>query len=373
MRGVAIILVVLSHTGNPYGRWYVSYFVQIFFMISGWLWKSSDTDSAVSLKKFVIKCVKSLYIPSVIANIVVILCNNLLIEINFLTMNKDLLGMEAGSGFTLTKNYSLKHIGSEICGTLLCTKSQTLIGALWFVQTLFIVKIVYGIIEFCCKKIKVERLFSFIIFIIYVISITCALKDIELIQCAWNLSRIGVSMFVLHMGALLQNTCSKQKTEEHSNPILLAFVGLTFTYISNATKQGRVLYAPEQYVEPVYFILCSLAGWFLIYGISELIKDKGILRSLLIYCGRNTMPIVILHLLAFKIVTFIQMKVYGGEAYMLAIKTYWHNEKLWWLAYAIVGIAVSLAINWIYHLLKKHVDERYSGIRDERNRREKSC
>ena len=60
--------------------------------------------------------------------------------------------------------------------------------------------------------------------------------------------------------------------------------------------------------------------------------------------GRATMPIVILHFLSFKLVTWVGLQLTGGEAYLLAAFPTLFTGGAWWLAYTVAGLALGAAL-----------------------------
>ena len=74
---------------------------------------------------------------------------------------------------------------------------------------------------------------------------------------------------------------------------------------------------------------------------------------MLAYLGRATMPIVILHFLSFKLVTWLGLLATGGEPYLLAAFPTYFTGGLWWLAYTVVGLALPLAGDWVYKKVRE--------------------
>ncbi len=75
--------------------------------------------------------------------------------------------------------------------------------------------------------------------------------------------------------------------------------------------------------------------------------------AVLAYLGRATMPIVILHFLSFKLVTWLGLLATGGEPYLLAAFPPHFTGGLWWLAYTVVGLALPLAGDLVYKKVRE--------------------
>ena len=78
-------------------------------------------------------------------------------------------------------------------------------------------------------------------------------------------------------------------------------------------------------------------------------------RAVLAYLGRATMPIVILHFLSFKLVTWLGLLATGGEPYLLAAFPIYFTGGAWWLAYTAAGLVLPLAANAVYKKIKNAV------------------
>lgn len=86
--------------------------------------------------------------------------------------------------------------------------------------------------------------------------------------------------------------------------------------------------------------MASLCGWVLLWTISMFIKNTK-LTKIISELGRCTMPIVLFHFLAFKIVSYIYIILHGENKILLA--TYPVLEREWlWIAYFIVGTIIPL-------------------------------
>lgn len=91
--------------------------------------------------------------------------------------------------------------------------------------------------------------------------------------------------------------------------LLMAFFGLLIL-----NEFCDIELARNQYTNPVFYLIASLLGWGLLYGVAYKIKTNGFA---LFFCvvGRNTMPIIIFHFLAMKIVTGIGLVLYDDPVF----------------------------------------------------------
>ena len=100
-------------------------------------------------------------------------------------------------------------------------------------------------------------------------------------------------------------------------------------------------------------VAASLAGWMLVYEGAHLLALVPAVGGVFSTLGRATMPIVILHFLAFKLVTWLGLLATGGESYLLAAFPIYFTGGLWWVAYTAVGLALPLAAGAAWPRIKK--------------------
>ena len=113
--------------------------------------------------------------------------------------------------------------------------------------------------------------------------------------------------------------------------------------------------AGNGYSSPIFLLAASLAGWVLVREAACLTAPLPCVRAALAYLGRATMPIVILHFLSFKIVTWLGLLATGGEPYLLAAFPIYFTGGAWWLAYTAAGLVLPLAANAVYKKIKNTV------------------
>ena len=107
---------------------------------------------------------------------------------------------------------------------------------------------------------------------------------------------------------------------------------------THRSKRGRT----ETMKATVWLCLCNGCAWVWC-------------SYLLAYLGRATMPIVILHFLSFKLVTWLGLLATGGEPYLLAAFPIYFTGGAWWLAYTAAGLVLPLAANAVYKKIKNAV------------------
>jgi fucose 4-O-acetylase-like acetyltransferase len=80
--------------------------------------------------------------------------------------------------------------------------------------------------------------------------------------------------------------------------------------------------------------------------ISKVIS-KRYKANVLLYIGRNTISIMALQFISFKIVAIIQIYIYRYPLYYLAKFPVISGNNGWWILYSIVGVIVPIFIKYI--------------------------
>lgn len=352
LKGIGIILVVLSHTKCPYGSWYGSWFVQLFFIAAGYTYSKHYLDNRRGVITFIVKRVKRLYIPWVIVGSFFTIANNFLIKVNILTDNSLFLDAAAGNSYGLDKVYSLAYTLQRLKKVILFQSAPKLSSAMWFLACLFLVEVIYIIIDCICTKVAKEHqamAMNIIMLLIYVTGVYFNMNGI-VDNSGYKFNIVALSIFLFHIGQKIRTYETMWKDQ---NPVLIIFLALSIIFIFKTLKIGTVRYVRGEIVGGVQFFVWSMAGWFLVYGISQIISEgKSFIADFLIYTGKHTLPILLLHQFSFKIVTYIQTIVYKEPAYMLASFTVLYADNGWWIIYSIVGVCVPLIL---YVISKKIV------------------
>lgn len=153
--------------------------------------------------------------------------------------------------------------------------------------------------------------------------------------------------FLYYLGILYQ------KYKERININVMSFICSLFVLlISYYYTANTVNLSANKYSNPVWLIISSVSGFIFILSISKFISKTGILNSILSYIGRHTISILLFHLIAFKIITYIQLLILNKPDYMLASFTILEWKNGWWLLYLTAGVLIPLLISFVYGKLK---------------------
>lgn len=335
LKGIGISLIVLGHTGF-FGIHFVYLFhVAIFIIASGLFFKSNEIVSLKNVVQFVIKKIKTLYIPYVIVNTLFLLLNNILLKINIYSIETHQI-------------YSLKDFLVGFIKILLFRGTTELAGATWFLHLLFLINVISVIITYILNKIIKNEQKSYIMHLIVsilflIIGYILTKFDhpdffsiyIITLNCYW--------LFIL--GKLLKIKPIKASKKIINIIIIIVLFGILICL----NQIGLIEISKNIYTSPLYFALCSVIGWYFIYYISIIIKDFKF-EKIISYIGKNSMYILLFHFLGFKIVNLLLFIILKADKTVLAkfpVAYVGEYCLLYFSTGIIVPILISLIINKI--------------------------
>ena len=149
MRGIGIVLMVLGHAGFPGSGFIYLFHMALFFMLSGWFFSPHTGESAHRLAYFARRKVLTLWLPFVAANTVYTLLTNLFLKLNILTADPRIADLPGNS---VTTPVTAKDIIGRTAHWCVFDGGTQLGGAMWFIQALFQISLLYAAIEFLLKK-----------------------------------------------------------------------------------------------------------------------------------------------------------------------------------------------------------------------------
>lgn len=352
MRGIGIVLMVLGHSGFAGSDFIYLFHMALFFMLSGYFFRLGDGVSG--LRHFCARRVITLWLPFVAANTAFTICNNLFLKLHILTDDPRILDLP---GNQVTAPVTLKDIVGRTVHWCVFDGGTQLGGALWFVQALFQISLLYALVEFVLR-----RVFSLrdTVTAQGFVSGVLLLLGWHWSQTGWNVWGLGIaaSGYCLYYLGMLAHRMGQPK---RTAPVRLGIAAAAFAVLLVLFRFGSVGLAANQYPGWLFLLLASSAGWVLVYECAHLAARLPRLGAALAALGRATMPIVILHFLSFKLVTWLGLLATGGEAYLLAAFPTLFTGGAWWLAYTAAGLVLPLLVYQPYQMLKRALLGRMRG------------
>lgn len=353
LKGIGIVLVVVGHTYGPFNNFIYLFHMPLFFMASGYCMSGRYTDNTQGIKVLLFKRLRSLWAPYFIVNSVFMLLNNTFVRMNIYTIDEAFLKATIGNKWGIGKLYDLKELEDRILHAFLFNGSTQLTGATWFLEVLFFVTLLYALIDFVLKRIfkEKQRKIAHPIVAILLFTLGCKLRAYPLFS-KYRMSTILVVILIFELGIYMREVKFSEKTQWIMT--LASFVVLLIM-----SSYGFVELSENKFTDPIFLIVTSILGWFLIYGISRWMCKQKILKGLqglLCFFGKNSMPIIMFHFLCFKPVTLIQLKVYGFPQYMLAAFPVLKSDGMWWIAYSLCSLVLCTIIIFLWNYIKQFLE-----------------
>lgn len=351
IKGMGIILMVVRHARAPYSDIILLFHMAIFFIASGYLYNGSKIKDLKSLKNFIIKKIKSLWLPQFVFSTIFVIFNNVFIRLNIYTDKSEFLlvdGPEVAYR-RLAVHYDIIEIIKQIVKAVFFQCTTQVGGAFWFFQALFIVLIFYAIVDLILSRLvneNMQRIIKGILgIILLLIGYCCCLKGLML----KGLSRVFSVYILIYVGENLRNINRRITCIESSLYKEILMVVLSAGMLLIAQSYGNIDLSSNSIENPIFFLTVSLLGWFLLYGISALLlRTKCIAVNAISYISVHSVSIIALHFLCFKLINVIVVFMTGQEKYMIASFPVLMYSGVWWLAYTVVGICIPLALNFVF-------------------------
>ena len=339
MKGISILLIVLGHSSFPMTHYVYLFHVAVFIILSGSFFKEEEIASKEQLKKYIIKKLKRLYIPYVIFNTVFVLLNNVFINWHIYDLN-------AGHSY-----YAIADFAKNIFKILLFKGNAEIMGGTWFLELLFFISILYASITYflTTKKIKHKRyIHTFIALLFLLLGYYASINNINILMR----KQILTCYILFDIGTYLKEFQGlKNKTYAL---ILACILGVTL-YLLNGI--GEIEISKNIYTSPIFFVLCSIMGYFLVYLISTYCQRISLLNTVFSYVGVHTMSILILHFVAFKFATLLLILIKHESILLLGRFPVAFKGEYYFIIYSVFGMVLPLIIErfWTDIFKKKKV------------------
>ena len=351
-KALAILFVLIGHTDT---QSFLCFFVhlfhmQFFFVLAGYFFHDENCVCAKTLKDFISKKIKRLYFPYITINLTFLYAHNLFHKLNFYTTNPAFLDGELGNHFGLnTGLFTLKQFIIKTMWTILGGVQEPLCGPTWFLKVLLFCLIIMSLITYF--KSKTNKEISRFCFVLIFILLGYYLSLLKI-----NIYMIGTifsALLPIYTGILLNRfNCYKYLTKR------IWFFSFAILLILTFTLKLKVNLSANFYYNPLLLCISSICGFYFVMGIAKFIEQHACsqkIKSLLIYIGQHTIIILCLHLLAFKLVTWLQILYYNLPSYRLASYFAYKVNVFWIFMYVLAGIILPLLYEMLYNKIKNKI------------------
>lgn len=344
LKGIAIILMVAGHSGAPFTHFIYLFHMAVFFIASGYFFKDSSSDNLKNVWISIKKKIKGLWIPFFVCNTIFVILHNFFVVINVYTNNPAITDFVTGKYIGTTEFYSPTEILMRVFKGLVFSTNEQLLGAGWFLKILFIISVLYVVFDYCAKKLKVSPILlqSIIAIIFLIVGWFCSINGIYF----HGLEQVASCYCLYYIGCFL-----KHKINSHYDNWKIAILSTVILLIFN--KYISISLASNNYANPAFMFLCSLSGWYILYFFANIICRFKVLKLLFETLGKNTLPIVLGHFLAMKLVNLLVVSVHTLPLFCVSAFPNLYGSYGWWGLYIVVGCGMPTVCNIIKNKLLK--------------------
>lgn len=304
--------------------------VPVFFMIGGFFLndnKLSDT------KSFIIKKIKTIYLPTIIIYLLASLFHNIFINIGFYNLSIDYdIHLDL---------YDLKDFIIHIGLAFFMADSELIVAPMWFVCVLFVALCSMSIICYILKKyITNERTYN-------IIQLTCFLMPVVLYFIIINIMPFHIprynwllpAIWLIYIGMKIKNSYNI----EFNNNLLFTFsIGVVYLFsITIDNISNNIL----------FLTICTFSACYVVCFISKKITQNNYLSIILTFIGKNSFYIMAFHLIAFKMCTLLLQSI-GIHRNLGLLIAPTENNVFLICYYVIGGVCIPLAMIYLFRLIK---------------------
>lgn len=317
VKGICIILMVIGHSGCPesLSRFIYLFHMPAFFFISGYLFNLKYIDNK---RDFVLRRLKTLYLPFVLYSLLFLAFHNLLASIH-----------------VYANEYGLSDFVYKSLKIISLSGSEQLLGGLWFLKELLYSSIFSLFIIWSSTIIKIFKKHNqlYIVLSILLLIVLCSLFPYIPIRLpAINSKTLLATAYFLFGFVVRQN---QDRMLTLSKWIPLGF----FLFLCVCSRFVNYSIDTCGKFTSLAYVLGCLGSLALIH-FSNLWFAK---QSFLSFAGKHSLDILIWHFSSFKLVTLIIILYYSWDISHLSVfPCFIMDDCYWWLLYASFGILLPL-------------------------------
>lgn len=334
LKGILILLMVIGHSGAP--EWLTnsiySFHMPCFFIISGLLFSYGYLNEPW---KFIKKRIKSIWWPFTKWTCIFVLLHNLFYSIGLYETS-------------LTN----KEIFLKILKACFMFTAEQLIGGFWFLTSLFFSSIAC-IIYYKIFGISKTSLIIGIISLLLISQLFCVYKFHFI-----HLNKVNLLATAYFMTGTLINSI---KITNNQLKTFIIITSIILLGISGFGEKIEIVSLTKYNLIP-YFIKSVIISTGFIF-IIEFYKYKSWLQYFS-YLGVKTMDILIVHFIAFRIVSVFKSVIYNMDIQenLKAFPVIMENNSFFWIVYVVIGILICLS----YSKIKEYLNTGINLLRNQK-------
>lgn len=325
-RGIALSLVVTSHA-NGVNLYLIYYFIQIFFIISGYVYRPGRSYGE-NIKKKASRVLEPYFFYSIL----------LWIFYAIIRRNKDEI-LHSLFGVIYSRFYFYKVGTMEDPISLLDIAN----GAMWYLTAFFVTSLIFHLIaDKCLASRKVMLAWTVVL-----LGVSMLLNELPILL-PWSIDIVGVTTVLMLIGAWMRKM---EFFEKRENFWMVA--GMLLIYLGMATFNGYLNTSVRIYGNygalsvPLYMIV-SVSGSILCIWVAKWIQRLK-LGDLMAYMGTHSMEIICVHMVVLEVFEIAAMRLIDVHSFTGAVMWLYQAVRI------IAAVTASLIAGWIVKTLKQRV------------------
>lgn len=339
-KAIGIICVVAFHA-QILANVSTQFHMPLFAFLSGLLFNSRYYGNGKNVFLWAKKKVKGIYIPFIKYNLLFLFFHNFFWKFNILSIANN------------SKQLTLRESVSQGVKILALGAGESLVGPLWYLIAMLEFTIIYCLIRylsaFLFEDVRKQKVF---VTIVCVFAMGIGFSRIDLPR---NLNLAMILMMYYHLGYEIGINKMIKITEICASKWLIDFITVLILIIGAYNSVSWDTFH-------VITVLSSLCGIWLVFRCAMKLSEgkKGKIYLYFSYIGKNSMEILALHLIAYKVVMKIQILVDGLEPTLLGAFPIIPQSNIFWkILLVLSGINIPLLYvlikNKIIYLYKKRL------------------
>ncbi len=323
-RGLALSLVIISHA-NGLNLYLIFYYIQIFFIISGYVYRPGRSYGENIKKKAVRLLVPYFGYSALLWTFYAVIRRNADEVLHSLF------------GVLYSRFYFYKVGLREDPVSLLDIAN----GAMWYLTAFFVTALLFHlIVDKCLANWKLTVAWS-----VALLVISMALNELPILL-PWSIDIVGVTTVLMLVGAWMRKVEFFEKKEN-----FWMVAGMLLIYLGTATFNGYLntsvrIYGKFDSLSVPFYMIVSVSGSVLCIWVSKWIQNLKI-GKLLAYLGTHSMELICVHMVVLEVFEIVAMRLFDVHAFAGIAMVLYQAVRI------TVAVVVSLVAGKIISLLKQ--------------------
>ena len=349
IKGIAIILMVIGHCEVPWKRYIYLFHMAVFIIASGYCFRDNHVKDFKHFVQFVIKKIRSLWLPYVLSTSFYWIGNNVFIDLNFYADSAVVSGLEIEMPLAVSSYMTVGQILVKIIKAMFFGTFTYMGSSMWFLKVLFMISCMYGLVSYLAGRyVRSEKMYMGVHGCVAVMLLVFGYYLSSIRQVIYG-AEIACSCYLLFFLGVVFKRYLKDTWIDELKVFIFPITAIGLFILNN---YHAVELSENQYGNPVFLIVVSLAGWFMLWAVACILSGCHPVEKCICFIGCHTLEILVLHVFCFKFVNLVLVKYMGLPEYMTAAFPVLNLQGGWWLLFTVVGVGLPVFIGCLFDNLK---------------------